>query len=122
MSEIPRNSEENHEEEKPKEIRDAQNFDELFYVLDEKGKIIGGHKEYSAEELKKRINDTILDFHSHAIDEETDPLEQMQLIKKELGAITRTDGLRDKVSELLYKSIEEMTEYMHKKRRESNEK
>lgn len=75
-------------ERKAPTIENAKNFDELFEAIDALGEIKGSRRTYSAEELKRRINKFLAG--------ETLPTE-----------ITRGEGLRDKVVELVYKKYEE---------------
>jgi len=103
------------QEEKPKkEIKDAENLDELCEILAEKKELVGSHnKVYSAQEDLipaiqgvKRIVDKLA--------EKTDaPYPQIigALFSKEEDvrkAFTRTGGLRGKVEKLLKKYAEEV--------------
>jgi len=66
------------------EIEEAQSFKELFAALEKIGVLKGTRRDYSAEELKKRIEDVM-----------KTPLPIL------LEKITRAGGLRKKVEELL---------------------
>lgn len=69
-----------------KEIKDVENFEELFEILRFKGGLSGSSRHYSAEELIEKIENYRKSGYG--------------IILKE---ITRTDGLRDKVEELFNK-------------------
>lgn len=106
------------QKEKPKEIKDAKDLDDLCEILLEKGTIIGSksrkHPEgnvYSAEDIvgaikniKKLLIDRVvkhLDIPAHQI---FDAVFNGSEIKT---AFTRTDGLRDKVMELFKQYTED---------------
>lgn len=69
-----------------KEIKDVQSLEELYKVLKYKGGLDGSYRHYSAEELIQKI--------------ENYRESRFEII---LGEITRANGLRDKVEELLKK-------------------
>lgn len=88
-------SQDESQEEKPKEIKDAENPDELFEILDRKGEITGSSgKEYSTEELKKKIKNVNNKLMSYAFTSEDDPLDRMALIKNDLRQITGGRGFK----------------------------
>lgn len=72
--------------EQEKSILNTNNFDELFEVLDKIGAIEGSRRFYSTKELKSII-------------------EEIREGKSNLRAVTRTAGLRDKITELLEKTV-----------------
>ncbi|MGC9968536.1 MAG: hypothetical protein ABSC29_02275 [Minisyncoccia bacterium] len=65
-------------------ITEARDFHELYTALDQIGELRGGHKTYSANELKTRIENA-----------------RKAPIPIYINSITRTGGLRKKVRELL---------------------
>lgn len=92
MEEFPKQE----SEDKYKAIADAQSFEELLAAMDQLGGIEGskaaGGKFHSAEDLKERIN--LARGGSRLF----------------LEGITRTGGLRDKVTELLSKESDKAKE------------
>lgn len=97
------------EQEPRKEVKDAKTFNELYEIVDNKGGVAGSKgKIYTSEILKGIIEkcrpkwDDVMPPTNEMID----PLSQMSNLQGKLNSITREEGLRDKVSELLYKEIE----------------
>jgi hypothetical protein len=73
----------------PEEIKDAGSFEELFEILKRKGGLTGSDGTfYSAEELIERIQK----LRSGEVED--------------LAILTRSEGLRDKVEELLKRELE----------------
>jgi len=70
-------------------ISEAKDFDELYRVLEATGGLQGSQKFYDAAELKETI-------------------EKIRGGYSRLNQITRAEGLRDKVSELALKEMEQI--------------
>jgi len=96
------------------DIKEAKSFSQLYQVLNKKGEIIGSRRiRYSSEllintidKLRKNLNELKeagLDFGK--INE--DKLKETEFWKSQLNEITRSEGLREKVSELLIKELKE---------------
>jgi|SRR3989344_6411701 len=98
----------NSEDEPVKRIEDAENFDELYDILDRMGDIMGnGGVVYKSEYLKQEITKIRgINVLYPAMDGIVDPLEQLRKLAKQLQLLTRSEGLRDKVSEILYREIQ----------------
>jgi len=84
-------------EETIKRISEADSFEELYTTLDRMGEVEGSYKKYTAEYLKQKIEDL---------------RKTMEILKKGgtnkmnpdiLRVITKAEGLRGKVKELLEK-------------------
>ena len=102
------------EEKKPKEIKDAINFEELYEILQQKREIEGeeGHK-YSFKDLMdmiENLRDKILDL---TIVSGIEVLGQMRGLRPELDNIPNKE-LRNKVSELLYKRFEDISDSQYR--------
>ncbi len=94
------------EGEKQIEISEAKNFDELFLTIEQKGGIVGNDgKEYTLGELIDKVEglrDTA-EKTFYKSDKKFDKETLRKLIRHEmpLARITRTEGLRNKISDLL---------------------
>ena len=111
-------------EDQPKEIKDAQSFNELFEILEHKGGISGNNgQKYVAGVLRamvQKIRDDLQTKYTRLRDE--DPLERLHLVKGDLQKLPDTDGFRDKVSELIYKSEKKDAEWFDNERKKNAKK
>ncbi len=115
------------EEEPVKEIKDAQSFEELYAILDDMKEIRSGQQVYLSDYLKTSIE--VLRPKYGPADEIitspiSDPLDRLHGMNTSaaLLKITRAEGLRDKVSELLYKEMEVQNEVYQKWNEENRKK
>ena len=108
------------EEEKPKEIRDAASFNELYDIITKKWGLRPSEKHVKDLILKiKNMEGRIDNYAWHGV--AIDPLFTIKNFQKELEEMP-TRELRDKVSELLYKKLESKNESMIAAQKENIEK
>lgn len=90
------------EEEKPKEIKDAENFDELYEILRKRGEIKGKENTvYKADYLIESIEVLRKKFKDY---DKTVIVSGLDLnLSKFASTVTRSEGVREKVKELLLK-------------------